>query len=502
MRINKKDQLKWEQHCLLIQNMTSVNVFEKIEDKEARIEKAKNNYEFFVEYYFPHYARSKCANFQIEAAELVAKNKKLRAVFEWHRGAAKSTHFNILIPLWLKIKGELKVMLLIGKSQESAAILLEDCKAELQFNERYKNDFGEQIGNGTWEIGRFVTKDEIAFFSLGRGQSPRGLRYRQNRPNYITMDDIDSEDIIENISRVNKLVEWVLSALLPASDMGNSRFICVGNRISKNSVLAKLCEIPGIHHSVINAIAEDGLPSWREKYTKEEILEVKETIGTRLFEKEYCNNPTSEGGIFKAKHIHYLEMNDMSIYRYLICYTDPSFKSGSKNDFKATALIALTAKGQYHVLKVFCEQTTVSNLVHWHYVIGQEFNGLPIHYYMEANFIQDLIFQEFLTEGEKYGQIPIMPDKRAKPDKMQRIESMQPIFERGLIFFNEKEKNSLGMKTGIEQLLMCERGVRFHDDFPDALEGGISLLNTKIKTDAPIIIGKRSEVLYNSSMRY
>ncbi|MEP7171143.1 MAG: hypothetical protein ABI855_17375, partial [Bacteroidota bacterium] len=216
MKIRKTDIIKWELHCKKIQDLTSVNVFESESEKAERIERAKTDFLFFTEYYFPHYRISPSANFHALAAKEVAENKKLRAVFEWARGHAKSTHFNILIPLWLKIKGELKVMILVGKSEDNAKLLLSDVQAELEFNERFKNDYGEQLTIGNWEGGRFVTKDEVAFFSLGRGQSPRGLRYKQNRPTYIVLDDIDSEDIIENESRVNKLVEWCLSALFPA----------------------------------------------------------------------------------------------------------------------------------------------------------------------------------------------------------------------------------------------------------------------------------------------
>ena len=56
---------------------------------------------------------------------------------------------------------------------------------------------------------------------------------------------------------------------------------------------------------------------------------------------------------------------------------------------------------------------------------------------------------------------------------------MQPLFERGLVIFNEKEKDSPGMRQLVEQLLMFEKGSRVHDDAPDALEGAVFLLNQR-----------------------
>ena len=134
MKVSKQSLQRWQAHCTKVQQLTVLNGFESEAEKAERIERAKLDYEFFVSYYFPHYAKSKCGKFQIEAANEVARNKKLRALFEWARGHAKSTHFDLMIPLWLKIKNELNVMILVGKSEDNAKTLLGDLQAELQFN--------------------------------------------------------------------------------------------------------------------------------------------------------------------------------------------------------------------------------------------------------------------------------------------------------------------------------------------------------------------------------
>ena len=73
---------------------------------------------------------------------------------------------------------------------------------------------------------------------------------------------------------------------------------------------------------------------------------------------------------------------------------------------------------------------------------------------------------------------------RKKKDKFFRIEALQPLFERGLVVFNQAERDSEGMRVLVEQLLMFERGSRVNDDAPDALEGGIFLLNRRTATTA------------------
>ena len=504
MKITKQTVSRWKDLCKQIQQETTGLAYESKAEKEKRIEKAKSDYAFFVEYYFPHYAKSKCATFQISAANEVAANAKIRAVFEWARGHAKSTHFDIMIPLWLKAKGELNVMVLVGKSEDNAAILLGDLQAELEFNQRYIADYGEQINQGSWEDGKFATKDDKAFYALGRGQSPRGLRYKTNRPDYIVVDDIDDDELVQNEHRVSKMVDWILEALFNTMDMGRGRFILVGNRIHKNSILANIAKVKGMHHVIVNAMDEKGKPTWHEKYTSKEIQDVIETIGIRRAQKEFYNNPVTDGAVFKLKDIQYKKALPYHAYNYLVSYTDPSFKNGTRSDYKATILLGKTKEGHYHILKAFVQQTSVKQMVNWHYdlhkTVGEQ---AVISFYMESNFLQDLLFEEFVKVGNEVGwQLPIKGDTRNKPDKFQRVENIQPLFERGLVFIAEEEKASPGIIKLIEQLLLFEKGSRTHDDAPDALEGAIWMLNYKTRISQPMIIGKRGDGNFINKSRF
>ncbi len=153
---------EWKQWCETVQNQTTVLPNETPANKKARINRLLNNYNDFVLYYFPHYVTNKdtgkitpCAKFQINAANTVLKNKNLKRAFKWARGHAKSTHFDIFIPMWLKAMKQLRVMVLVGKSETSANTLLSDIQAELQFNQRYIADFGEQYNFGSWQDGEF-----------------------------------------------------------------------------------------------------------------------------------------------------------------------------------------------------------------------------------------------------------------------------------------------------------------------------------------------------------
>ncbi len=59
----------------------------------------------------------------------------------------------------------------------------------------------------------------IAFFARGRGQSPRGLRHKESRPDYIVIDDLDDDELCKNPRRVRELTDWVKEALFGALDV-------------------------------------------------------------------------------------------------------------------------------------------------------------------------------------------------------------------------------------------------------------------------------------------
>ena len=182
----------WEAHCREIQSMTDTAtlVRENATQRDQRIKKLQRDYAAFCEYYFPHFLnlRDKATGKVIRtvhnapvhnaAARKVKSTPNLKAVFMWPRGHAKSTHFDIFMPLWLMFQPDrlINFMVVVGKSEDSADRLLGDIQAELQYNKRIVADFGEQMSLGNWMEGEFTTRNGVKFLAVGRGQSPRGLR--------------------------------------------------------------------------------------------------------------------------------------------------------------------------------------------------------------------------------------------------------------------------------------------------------------------------------------
>ena len=78
--------------------------------------------------------------------------------------------------------------------------------------------------------------------------------------------------------------------------------------------------------SQVNIWDKNGRVTWKEKWTEEEVEAMEEFMGYRSFQKEYMNNPITEGAVFKNDWIRWKPMNDLRIYEHIVAYCDPSFK--------------------------------------------------------------------------------------------------------------------------------------------------------------------------------
>jgi hypothetical protein len=482
----------------LISENGKVNYTETEKDKDLRRERAKKDYKFFVEYYFPHYADCETADFQIEEANRLLKDKQIKLIEEWARGLAKSTHFDIFIPIWLHLfHDQLKCMLLVGKNQQSANRLLSDLQAEFTANEQIKHDFGSLVQQGSWEEGNFITKSGAAFYALGKGQSPRGLKNGPNRPDYIVLDDIDDDEECRNPRRVDQTVDWVLRALIPAMGSEITRFVMVNNRIAKHTVLTNLAANKEFKHRVVKALEKNGDPSWPAKYSKEFYNQLILVIGWAAWSTEYMNEPVTEGKIFINDYIQYKPILKLNQYSRIVSYWDVAYSESKTADCNAVVLAGLYGV-EKHIIKSYCRNSTMEAALRWMYGLN---NNLPksviVEWYAESQFWNTAVDLAMQTVAKEFGyRLPIIftekPGKGA--NKYSRIVQMLPTFQRSEVYFNENELYNTDMQRGIEQLKSIEPGYKTHDDFPDALEGATDKLEMSRRVaDSTPIIGMRQK---------
>jgi hypothetical protein len=461
-----------------------------VDDTESHAERTKRvarleaDPEAWFAYYFSAYVKCPPAPFHKRATKRILGNKRWYEVRAWARELAKSTRSMFEI-LYLATTGKVRNVLLISNSQDNAERLLLPFMLELESNQRLINDYGQQAKLGSWEVGEFTTVLGCSFRALGAGQSPRGTRNKSFRPDFILIDDIDTDEECRNPDRINNKWKWIEKALFPTvSVSGSYRILFNGNIIAKDSTITRAIE-KAKHTDIVNIRDKHGKSTWAEKNSEEDIDALLSIISTAAAQGEYFNNPLSEGDVFKE--LVYGKVPPLSKFRFLVAYGDPapSNSTNSKGSFKALFLVGL-ADGKYYVIDGYLDHVTNDQFVDWYYYIRDQVpSNVQIYNYIENNKLQDPFYEQvflplFSTKAKEQVFIGIKGDTRAKPDKFSRIEgNLEPLSRMGKLILNEAKKGSPHWKRLEEQFLLLNAQMKSPADGPDCIEGAVWIINQK-----------------------
>lgn len=433
---------------------------------------------------FPQYCRCDFAEFQKKAIRRILVHPEWYEVLSWARSLAKST-ITFMVIMYLVLTGKKKNLLLISNSLDNAKRLLADYKNAFEKNSRIRHYYGDLTTFGRWTDAEFVTKNGASFRAVGAGQSPRGTRNEAYRPDTFIIDDFDTDEECRNQEILNNKWNWWEQAVYAARDTDIPALVVFcGNIIARDCCVVRAGR-KADHWDVVNITDRDGNPSWPQKNTAEELQTVLDKISTASRQKEYYNNPVTEGGTFRE--LTWGKVPPLERFDLLVYYADPSpsnkdrQKSGAS--FKAGILMG-NIGATFHIIKAFCDQVNQSAFVDWFYVVRDLVGDkAQVRYYVENNSLQDPFYQQvymplFGAAADRRGYIPITPDTRKKPEKAIRIEgNLEPLVRNGLLVFNEKEKDNPHMQRLAEQFLYFTPQLKFPADGPDAVEGGVYILN-------------------------
>lgn len=486
---DKKYYELWQQFRENTRKATPIDLTESPVDKQNRIAKLEKNPEQWFKYYFPNFYTSEPAPFHIAATKRILKNPEWYEVRSWSRELSK-TGRTMMEVLFLAMTGKKKNILLVSSTYDNAERLLLPYKSILEANNRIINDYGEQESLGSWEAGEFVTKKGVSFRALGAGQSPRGTRKDEVRPDCILIDDIDTDEECRNASRIKAKVKWLEEALYGTRSISNPLlWIACGNIIAKYCCITEMAKVSDIHE-IINIRDKTGVSTWPQKNTEALIDRALSKISWTAQQKEYYNNPVADGDVFKE--IIYGKCPPLNSCDSVLAYADPSTSNKDKGaskqaSYKSVGIIGKKGAKRY-LYKVWLKQTNNATFVSWlfeayDYLVQNKVDIKRI--YIENNSLQDPHYEQVITpEIKKRNKemdvyLPITEDTRKKPDKFFRIEgTLEPIHSKGNLIFNIDEKTNPDMVVMEGQMLGVEENAKTMDG-PDMLEGGCWLLENK-----------------------
>ena len=478
----------WQQYRENSAKATPIDLNETTIAKQNRIAHLEKHTEEWFKYYFPNFYTSEPAPFHIAATKRILKNPEYYEVRSWSRELAKSAR-TMMEVLYLTLTGKKKNVLLVSNTLSNAERLLLPYKAILETNNRIINDYGKQESLGNWEASEFITKKGVAFRALGAGQSPRGTRNDADRPDIILLDDIDTDEECRNPQRVKEKVKWINEALYATRSISNPLlWIACGNIIAKYCAITEMAKVAD-KHEIINIRDKNGKSTWKRN-TEKHIDRALSKIPWSAQQKEYFNNPISEGDVFKE--LTYGKVPKLSTCDQVVAYADPSTSNkdrGRNKQASYKSLVIVGSKGRKrYVYKCWVEQTSNAKFVDWlyeAYLYLKENKVDTKRIYIENNSLQDPHYTQVLlpliySKANDYGfTIPVTEDKRRKADKFFRIEgTLEPLNRLGNLIFNIKEKQEPNMIRMHDQMIGVSENSKVMDA-PDALEGACWLIQNR-----------------------
>lgn len=503
----------YDKHCQRIAKATTVDINEKPQDKAKRIKDNEAEYTKWFEYYFPNFAKVKCAWFHKAIADVLINNKQIYLLAEVFRSGGKTVHINMGIPLYLYlVKKDLFYMILMGQTDPKAKRLLSGIQSQLEHNQRLKNDYGSRLKYGDWSDGNFGTTDGARFRCFGFGQSPRGEQEEGMRPDYISCDDCDIKKHLNNDRLMRERVNFVYEDLIGCFDsadvgyQGTERFVYANNNFHKKSMTNRLKARFHISatkskqkerkqkHYVFTVEAVKDLntfePNWPEKTSADYWREKYDDLGHASFCKEYQHLHVEEGKIFKAEYMQWKKMMPLEAYSALAIYGDLSYKE--QGDYKALIFLGKYNR-EFHFIRTFVRQCDKVDGAKWLYDLWEDMSlfNYNIAVKIEGLFAQDEFVGDFDIEGDERGwHIPVEPDKRSKEGKYDRVAGTVGNFRRRWVYFNIDEKDSADQIELLDQYYQFERGSEAHDDGPDAAHGAfVEVMQMAIESSVEPRIG-------------
>jgi predicted phage terminase large subunit-like protein len=444
------------------------------------------------------------------------------------RGSAKSTLVSQIFLLWGVCHRLYRYVVLISDTAEKAADFLGHVKDELTDNDRLAEDYPEVCEPGSrrahltrWRSGEIITRNKVKVTALGVGQNIRGRRHREDRPDLIILDDVESLDNTASAEARTKLRDWFSKAVLKAGTP-LTRVIVIGTIQHYDALLARLTDPVRsplwegrVYRSVVRWSSHPELwqiwsqvlhgqeehagatgPQAAEAYFQEHgeamldgtevlwpevedyrtLMLMRESEGPASFDSEKQNEPVNpEDCFFLEEDFRFWDdrfEDEQSLIAAVgksgqfIGACDPSLGRQGKHadDTAIITLLKDPANGVMYVLDADLARRRPDRIIDDVLAYGRlrKYNRFGF----ESNQFQELLAEELQRRASQAGlRLPVEPIQHTS-DKIARIQTLQPLVRSGMLQFTRRHR------TLLDQLRLFPKAA--HDDGPDALEMAVA----------------------------
>lgn len=152
------------------------------------------------------------------------------------RGHAKTTVMAIEI-IYRIVHCLNHYILPVSDTYSQARDQVDNVRQELESNALLRWVYGDLSTDWHWTSGAFTTSNEVRVVARGSNMKVRGLKYRQWRPDFVPIDDLENDEAVMKAERRDKLLNWVKRAVIPAMAARNAKIALVGTVLHDDSLL-------------------------------------------------------------------------------------------------------------------------------------------------------------------------------------------------------------------------------------------------------------------------
>lgn len=424
-------------------------------DKQRKI-LAEESFGLFAVYYFRDYFKYALAPYHfemIDALEELQEGKTIRELaFIMFRESAKTT-FSKLYIIWL-IAFKKKLYINVDSAdKENAERILFDVAFELSNNKRLIKDYGllfsrkkSQDDIKQTKISNFMTENGIRVEAHSTQESMRGRIHLNQRPDFLLLDDFETNKTKDSIAYTKQIKEHISEALAGMSP--EASILYLGNYISEFANVQFLIDRAKTDHriKILNVpVLVDGKPSWEAKYAlsdeealatgKVSIEDKKRQLGPYVFSYEMMNQPVDEAlAEFKKE---WMQKTNESVLEHMQVNTfitiDPAASKKDHADYTGVSIIKVTKDNKWYVTTQQLKMNSAELINHMFYLVEKyapELIGIE-----ETTFT--LAVQPFLEEemARRSKWFVVTPLKHNGQNKEQRIRGLIPRMANKGIFF-------------------------------------------------------------------
>jgi predicted phage terminase large subunit-like protein len=381
-------------------------------------------------------------------------------------------------------------IVVIEKSFNEASEVLEALRDEFKYNDNILAVYGDitKVSPRLKEDGSKMKDSTGDFFingvrlrAKGFDAPIRGLKSRHTRPTRIILDDVESDEHIDNPDQRLKYLQNYTRGIIPAVENETGTIKMFGTILHDDSLLQTL--IDSHNGDVYRAWDNQRRLLWASNWTVEKLEQKRKDMAIEgksdaAFYQEYFNEPVSEEDqIFRREMFRYF--NDFQLKESIMkkphkfyIMVDPAISKKETADFTALVAVLINNLNQMYVVEIIRERMTPIETIKALFAMYERWQPEKVGIETVA-YQKSLVY--FIEEEKKRANSIVrsmrIQEIKADTDKERKIKGLQPRYAIGNVYHKEKDPNTKVLEA---ELLRFPRGAT--DDVIDALASSIQMV--------------------------